>query len=384
MSKLEELIQKYCPDGVNYLSIGSLITRVRNKGGKTPSVKTVYSVSNTLGLVKAEDFRENVIYSEDTSNYIVVEQGMFAYNPARLNIGSLAWLQTNQHGLVSPMYVVFSIDRTKITPEFLFLNLKSPYVNGKINSLTESGARFRFEFERWRLIEIPVPPITIQEEIVRVLDTFSELQLELQKELQKRREQYGFYRDKLLSFEGRGDVHWKRLGDISIIKTGNKPESILSQNTDYEYINAGTTNSGFTTSFNSEGDVVTTPSRGQGGIGFVGYQKKPFWLGPLCYKIVSRDKKILTRFLYYFLFSHNDLILKLKNTGGVPALNRQDLINVKVPLPSLEEQQSIISILDRFDTLTNDLVVGLPAEIEKRRQQYEFYRDKLLTFKRTN
>lgn len=151
MSKLEELIQQYCPDGVEYVSIGSLITRVRNKGGKNPSVKTVYSVSNTLGLVKAEDFRENVIYSEDTSNYIVVEQGMFAYNPARLNIGSLAWLQTNDPGLVSPMYVVFSIDNAKIIPEYLYLHLKSPYVNGKINSLTESGARFRFDFERWGL-----------------------------------------------------------------------------------------------------------------------------------------------------------------------------------------------------------------------------------------
>ena len=65
MSRLEELIQQHCPDGVEFVSIGNLITRVRNKGCKNPTIKTVYSVSNTLGLVKAEDFRENVIYSQD-------------------------------------------------------------------------------------------------------------------------------------------------------------------------------------------------------------------------------------------------------------------------------------------------------------------------------
>lgn len=382
MSRLEELIQQYCPDGVEFVSIGNLITRVRNKGGKNPTIKTVYSVSNTLGLVKAEDFRENVIYSEDTSNYIVIEQGMFAYNPARLNIGSLAWLQTNQSGLVSPMYVVFSIDQTKVLPEFLFLHLKSPYVIGKINSLTESGARFRFDFERWKLIEIPIPPIPIQREIVRLLETFSELQSTLQAELQKRLQQYNYYRDNLLSFEGRTDVEWKKLGEVASIKTGTKPDLIMTTQTDFEYINAGTTNSGYTNLANSDGGAITTPSRGQGGIGFVGYQRNPFWLGPLCYKIVSTENKLLTKYLYYYLVCHNDVILKLKNSGGVPALNRQDLVNITIPIPPIMIQQHIISILDRFDTLTNDLSQGLPAEIEARRKQYEYYRDQLLTFEK--
>ena len=156
---------------------------------------------------------------------------------------------------------------------------------------------------------------------------------------------------------------------------------MMTTKTDYEYINAGTTNSGYTNLANSDGDAITTPSRGQGGIGFVGYQKNPFWLGPLCYKIVSLENQLLTKYLYYYLVCHNDVILKLKNTGGVPALNRQDLISIMIPIPPIKIQQHIISILDRFDTLVNDISQGLPAEIEARRKQYEYYRDKLLTFK---
>jgi type I restriction enzyme S subunit len=84
--------------------------------------------------------------------------------------------------------------------------------------------------------------------------------------------------------------------------------------------------------------------------------------------------------LYYYLVCRNDIILKLKNTGGVPALNRQDLIGIKIPIPPLSEQERIVSILDRFDKLCHDIREGLPAEIDLRQKQYEHYRDKLLTF----
>lgn len=126
---------------------------------------------------------------------------------------------------------------------------------------------------------------------------------------------------------------------------------------------------------------MTTPSRGQGGIGFVGYQNKPFWLGPLCYKIRSKvSNKVITKYLFYYLQRNNTELLKIKKEGGVPAINREDLIKIKIHIPSLKEQERIVAILDRFDTLCNDLTSGLPAEIEARRKQYEYYRDKLLTF----
>ncbi len=150
--------------------------------------------------------------------------------------------------------------------------------------------------------------------------------------------------------------------------------------TQFEYINAGTTNSGYTIDANCEGDTVTTPSRGQGGIGYVSYQHKPFWLGPLCYKIRSKVSYVLTKYVYYALVANNNKILSLKREGGTPSLNLSELQMIVIPIPTIEEQQRIVAILDKFETLVNDISEGLPAEIAARRQQYEYYRDKLLTF----
>ena len=380
MSRLEELIQQHCPDGVEFVSIGNLITRVRNKGGKNPTIKTVYSVSNTLGLVKAEDFRENAIYSEDTSNYIVIEQGMFAYNPARLNIGSLAWLQTNQSGLVSPMYVVFSIDQTKVLPEFLFLHLKSPYIIGKINSLTESGARFRFDFERWKLIEIPIPPIPIQREIVKLLETFSELQSTLQAELQKRLQQYNYYRDNLLPFEGRTDVEWKKLGKITTILRGKRlTKSQLSNDKPYAVYHGGLEPLGYYESANRTANTTMIINVGASA-GTIGYSKEDFWSSDGCY-CVEHSKLFDDRYIYYALQTKEQQLKSKVRVAGIPTLDKPVVEDLLVPIPPLTEQQHIVDILDKFNTLTTDITAGLPAEIEARRKQYEYYRDKLLTFK---
>ena len=177
------------------------------------------------------------------------------------------------------------------------------------------------------------------------------------------------------------DVEHINLGMLAHIKTGSKPDEIYESIEEYEYINAGTTNSGYVNDYNCE-DAVTTPSRGQGGIGFVGYHKGKFWLGPLCYRIQSRDNtKVLNKYLYYYLLHNNHLLLAIKKEGGVPAVNRVDIERLVIEVPSIAEQQRIVDILDRFDRLCNDISEGLPAEIEARQKQYEYYRDKLLTFK---
>ena len=184
----------------------------------------------------------------------------------------------------------------------------------------------------------------------------------------------------MLAFEG-GEVEYKQLGDICKINTGQKPDEILDKATDFDYINTGITLSGYCMNSNSEGDTVTTPSRGQGGIGYVGYQRESFWLGPLCYKMRSKDKILLiNKYLFYFLQSNNVLLFGLKKEGGVPAVNKSDLAKILIPVPSLEEQARIVSILDKFDTLTHSISEGLPREIALRQKQYEYYRDLLLNF----
>ena len=226
----------------------------------------------------------------------------------------------------------------------------------------------------------PKKSLEIQAEIVRILDSFTELTTELTAELTARKKQYNYYRDKLLSFE-EGEVEWKALGALVDINTGSKPPEILESATSFDYINAGTSRSGYSAASNCAGDTVTTPSRGQGGIGYVGYQSKPFWLGPLCYKLQSTDLTVLiNKYLFYFLQSRSEMLLGLKKEGGVPAVNKSDLVQLKIPVPSHEEQKRIVAILDKFDALTNSITEGLPREIELRQKQYEYYRDLLLSF----
>lgn len=112
----------------------------------------------------------------------------------------------------------------------------------------------------------------------------------------------------------------------------------------------------------------------------MGYQTEPFWCGPLCYRIISATNGLRTRYLYFYLKSIQPSIRGLQQTGGTPALNKKELVLIRVPIPGIEEQDRIVSLLDKFDSLVNDLSVGLPAELAARRKQYEYYRDHLLTF----
>ncbi|KOR27813.1 hypothetical protein TI03_06105, partial [Achromatium sp. WMS1] len=229
--------------------------------------------------------------------------------------------------------------------------------------------------------KIPIPPLHVQAEIVRILDKFTELtnelNTELTNELTARKKQYTYYRDKLLTFN-EGEVEWKTLGDLCSVSVGQPP--VIDKQGDYPFVNAGTTPSGYLSTYNTEPGVVTTPSRGQGGIGYVGYQKSRFWCGPLCYKIRSTSEAITTHFLFYVMSNSMKNIIELANMTGVPALNKKELVGLLVPIPPLTEQARIVAILDKFDTLVNSISEGLPREIELRRQQYEYYRNLLLNF----
>lgn len=274
---------------------------------------------------------------------------------------------------LDPTYVSYFL-RTKSFKK----QIKKYVSSGKISSINSTGLGKA-------IIPIPCPDnakksLEIQAEIVRILDTFTELTYELTYELTARKKQYNHYRDQLLSSEDR-DVEWKTLGSLVDINTGSKPPEILESATSFDYINAGTSRSGYSEASNCSGDTVTTPSRGQGGIGYVGYQNKPFWLGPLCYKLRSTDLTVLiNKYLFYFLQSRNEMLLGLKKEGGVPAVNKSDLVQLKIPVPSVEKQKRIVAILDKFDALTNSITEGLPREIELRHKQYAYYRDLLLSF----
>ena len=356
MSKLDELIAELCPDGVEYASIGSLIKRIRERGKDDISVQQVYVVSNSLGIVRAEDYRDNTIHSEDTSNYTIIRKNMFAYNPSRLNIGSIAMLKEEEPGLVSPMYVVFSIDETQIVKEYFEYVLKSPYVMNKINSYKEEGARFRFNFDRWDWIRIPLPPLPVQQEIVRILDNFTELTAELT----ARRKQYEYYRDLLLTFDD--DVPMKPLSEVCVLSAGGDvPKRHFSKEKTNEYKVPIYSNGigdnalyGWTNEARINNPCITIAARGT--IGYVALRNEPFV--PVVRLICAIPKECIN--VRYLKYATETLNFKVP-TSGIPQLTVPMIGKYNIPVPPLEEQERIVAILDRFDALCNDLTSGIPA-----------------------
>lgn len=393
MSRLSDLINDLYPADVPSVSLGSLMTRIRERGKDDESVAQVYVVSNTQGMVRAEDYRENTIHSEDTSNYTVIRPGMIAYNPSRLNIGSIAMLKNDEPGLVSPMYVVFSIDQSKVEKEYFELLLKSPYVSSRIEALKEEGARFRFDYMRWDWINVPLPSKTIQHEVVNTLNVFQYLINSLTSELDARKKQYEHYRKTLLAKCDK----YKSLKEISVNScSGATPKKNVS-----EYYQDGKIpwlrtqevvyNEIFKTEcFITELAVKKTSAKwipancvivaiSGASAGRCAINKIPLTTNQHCLNIEIDPEQALYRYVFYCVCNQGEELLD-KKEGARGDLNASRILSLKIPVPPLEEQERIVSILDHFDTLCNNIFKGLPAEIDSRKKQYEYYRDKLLTF----
>lgn len=185
-------------------------------------------------------------------------------------------------------------------------------------------------------------------------------------------------------------VEFKRLGAIcNKIKTGGQRNKstlskIRSSDNQYPVINGGISESGFTNEFNTPSNTITV-SQGGASSGFVNYMTENFWAGAHCYVVSPSDESYLNnRYLYFILKNSQTLLMDRVVGAGIPGLNSRVLNELKIPIPPLEVQKQIVSILDKFEKLTNDISVGLPAEIEARRKQYEYYRNRLLSFKKLN
>lgn len=395
MSRLEELIQTHCPDGVEYSLLRSLISDVRERNVEN-KIEEVRSVTNSAGLVPTSEVFDRKVTSSDTSNYKVVRNSMFAYNPARINIGSIAYSVESDPVIVSPMYVVFSVDRDKILPSYLDCFLHSSVGKFQITSKVEQGVRFRLPIDALETISIPLPPLSVQEEIVRILDTFTALETELEAELAARTKQYEHYRNELLSFDSNSKIVEKLLADfcqngvehkdlgeiVDILDSQRKPVTksdrkpgpypYYGANGIQDYV-AGYIFDGIYLLLGEDGSVINPD-----GSPILTWATGKIWVNNHAHVLAEKNNGALLRYLYYYL----QTVDVSKVVRGVPPkINQENLRKIRVALPALEVQEQIVSILDRFDTLVNDLKSGLPAEIALRRKQYEYYRDKLLTFK---
>ena len=233
-------------------------------------------------------------------------------------------------------------------------------------------------------LEIPIPPLPVQTEIVKILDALTALTSELTSELILRRKQYEYYREKLLSEEELGKVgfEWKPLGEVTNIKTGQAVSKYsISQNPGiYPVINSGREPLGFINEWNTENDPIGITTRGAG-VGSITWQEGKYFRGNLNYSVtVKSDYKLNIRFLYHILLHFQKEIHNLCSFTGIPALNASELKKLEISIPAIEEQQRIVSILDKFETLTNSITEGLPLAIEQSQKRYEYYRELLLNF----
>ena len=268
--------------------------------------------------------------------------------------------------------------------------------------------RFYITGKPFMSLEIPVPPIEVQSKIVEILDNFTELEAELEAELKARQKQYEYYRNQLLTFDKVGGARFERLGAVILsLKTGLNPRKnfvLNSEDSNKPYITgkdifANRINvTDKTDMINDyavnlinkraclESGLLLFASTGTGTVGrmaIIENYNNDWAMSETLYAIKTKEN-LSSKYLMHFLYSDNakkQFEPKISK-GSVPHLKVADLLNVDVPIPPLEEQKKIVSILDRFEALTTDLQSGLPAEIEARRKQYEYYREQLLTFKR--
>lgn len=375
--------------GVPYLSIGEVIYRYREKAKNAPDVTEVYSVSNTYGLIKSEEYWGAQIHSDDTSNYNVVRPRMVAYRPAGIDVGTIGLMPEGEAGLVSPAYVVFGIKDT-ILPEYLMLNIRSSSVLFQIDQLKEEGARVKFDFDRWDKIRIPVPSLEIQKCIVDVLNHFTSLSDKLDEELSARRKQYEYYSNILFDFDD--NIHRKALGevinvcmckrikkdqtspegDIPFYKNGTlgkEADSYISQElydeyrSKYKYPNVG------------EVMLSTAGTVGRA----VKYDGKPAYFQDSNVVWLQNDEtEVLNDYLYWFCMSQP---WKIPSRSTIKHLHNDMIKDTEIPIPSMEQQRTIIEMLDCFYSLCIDEKKGLLAEISAREKQYRYYRDLLLNIK---
>lgn len=230
--------------------------------------------------------------------------------------------------------------------------------------------------------QIPIPPLNIQAEIVRILDAFTELTAELTAELVARKQQYAYYREKLLTFE-EGEVEWELLGDVTVYE---QPTKYLVKTKEYNdkfrtpVLTAGKT---FILGYTNETQGINKASENPVII-FDDFTTANKWVN-FDFKVKSSamkmiksvdETKVMQKYIYYWL---NTLPNELTD-GDHKRHWISNFAKKEIPVPPLAEQQRIVSILDKFDALTTSLTEGLPREIELRQQQYEYYRELLLNF----
>jgi type I restriction enzyme S subunit len=376
MNKIEKLIAELCPEGVEFKELGEVLDYEQptkylvqsteyDDNFATPVLTAGQSfilgyTDETDGIYKASKANPTVIFDDFTTSFHWVD---FVFKVKSSAMKMLRPKNTSD--------VIF---------KFIYYAMKC------INYSSQDHARHWIS--KYSKFRIPIPPIAIQQEIVKILDTFTALEAELEAELEARKKQYEYYYKKLLTANVSSHITLNDIGKVSMCKRifknetlasgdipfykigtfGKEPNAFISQNIYNEYRKKF--------SFPKKGAVLLSAS---GTIGRrVIYNGEPAYFQDSNIIWIDNDeKKVLNKFLYYLYAT-----VEWKTEGGtIQRLYNDNLKKIKIPVPPIAEQERIVKMLDKFDDLVNDISIGLPAELNARRKQYEYYRDNLLNFK---
>ena len=400
---------------VKYLPLGELYPDIRN--GFVGTVTPFFSnKENGVLYLRGTNVHDGFISNEDV--VYVSKEFHEKHNRTELKSDDIIMVQSGHVGecaVVGEAYaganchaLIVMSNGGKCNSKYIVYYFHSYEGRKKLDAITTGGTVKHILASKMKKVIVPIPPLEVQNRLVNVLDNLeaicTDLNIGLPAEIEARQKQYEYYRDLLLTFAETGstlmtDRQTDRQTELSAIKLiqyvfgyAMLPLGKVANVFRGEYITKKNTKEGtipvilggqepayYIDKYNHDGEIVVV-ARSGASAGFVSYwNQKIFVTDGFGYE--EKSELIATKFLYYVLKNMESELNAMKRGAGVPHVSGEMLNSIELPIPSLQDQQRIVEILERFDTLCNDLSAGLPAEIKVRQKQYEYYRDKLLSFK---
>lgn len=363
MSRLAELIEELCPDGVEYRPLGELLAYQQptpflvSSKDYDPSYPTPVLTAGAAFLLGYSSETHGV-YDASTDDPVIIFDDFTTASK---------WVDFPFKLKSSAAKILTAADPSVADIRFLYFLMQTIKY--------QVGSHARHWIAVYSKMPVCCPPLEVQREIVRILDQFTTLEAELEAELEARRTQYEHYRKHLLAYESlsaRGRVRWCALGDVVRICNGR----------DYKALSAGDVpvyGSGgvmtYVSDYLSVGPTVLIPRKGS--LDNIYFVEGQFWTVDTIFYTEIGDA-LYPKFFFHYMKQMK--LSRMNEAAGVPSMTQRKLSSIRIPIPSHEEQRRIADLLDRFDALVNDITSGLPAEIAARHAQYEHYRDRLLSF----